>query len=315
MVMNRLDRLTAILIQLQSKRVVRAQEMADRFGISLRTVYRDVRSLEAAGLPVIGEAGLGYSLAEGYRLPPVQFTRDEAASFLAAEKLVENFTDTGVEQQYKSALLKVRAVLRMAEKDFLQNLDASIQILPGRGRPTGNSTASVLPVVLQGISNREVLAIRYGGDGSSTQRDVEPIGVFFQNDKWYLLAWCRLRKDLRHFRLDRMEKTQPTGLYFDPHELNLQDHLTESVRGAHRLPATICVDPDVVRYIDGQKQSQGFRSQIIRDDAVELHFDVISYEYLARWMMQFADKIRSIKPPALEKAFHDILQKASNRFS
>jgi predicted DNA-binding transcriptional regulator YafY len=314
--MNRLDRLTAILIQLQSKRTVRAQEIADRFGISLRTVYRDVRSLEAAGLPVIGEAGIGYSLAEGYRLPPVQFTRDEAASFLAAEKLVENFTDTGVEAQYKSALLKVRAVLRMADKDFLENLDASIQILPGRGRATGNPASAVLPVVMQGISDREVLSARYGGGEGmpATLREIEPIGVFFRNDKWYLLAWCRLRSDLRHFRLDRMEKLQRTGRHFEAHDLNLQDHLAEANPTAGRLPATLRVETDVLRYIDAQKQQQGFQRQTIQGEEATLHFEVVSYEYLARWMMQFADKILAIEPLALASIFQKILGKAIGRF-
>src|SRR5664279_5689637 len=98
--MNRIDRVTAILIQLQSKRVVKAQEIADRFNISLRTVYRDVKTLDEAGLPVIGEAGVGYSIMEGYRLPPVMFTREEATAFLTAEKLVEKLTDVSTRKNY-----------------------------------------------------------------------------------------------------------------------------------------------------------------------------------------------------------------------
>jgi predicted DNA-binding transcriptional regulator YafY len=88
--MNRIDRISAILIQLQTRRVVKASDIAERFNISLRTVYRDVRSLEEAGVPIIGEAGVGYSLVDGYRLPPIMFTREEATAFLTAEKFVEN---------------------------------------------------------------------------------------------------------------------------------------------------------------------------------------------------------------------------------
>ncbi|TAJ51095.1 MAG: HTH domain-containing protein, partial [Chitinophagaceae bacterium] len=100
--MNRIDRVTAILIQLQSKRVVKAQEIADRFGISLRTVYRDVKTLEEAGIPVIGEAGVGYSIMEGYRLPPVMFTQEEATALLTAEKLVEKLTDASTREVYQA---------------------------------------------------------------------------------------------------------------------------------------------------------------------------------------------------------------------
>ena len=114
--MNRIDRVTAILIHLQSRRVVKAQEIAERFGISLRTVYRDIRTLEAAGIPLLGEAGVGYSIMEGYRLPPVMFTKEEATAFLTAEKLIEKLTDTSTEESYKSAMYKIKAVLNAAEK-------------------------------------------------------------------------------------------------------------------------------------------------------------------------------------------------------
>src|SRR5690606_29609387 len=106
--MNRFDRITAILIQLQSKKVVKAQDLADRFGISLRTVYRDIRTLEEAGVPLYGEAGIGYSIVDGYRLPPVMFTREEATAFITAEKLMEKFTDASLKQHFTSAMYKVK---------------------------------------------------------------------------------------------------------------------------------------------------------------------------------------------------------------
>src|SRR5690606_23524957 len=90
---NRFDRIVAIFIHLQSRRVVKAQELADRFQVSLRTIYRDIRSLEISGVPIVGEAGIGYSIMEGYRLPPVMFTREEVNSLVAAEKLMQKFSD------------------------------------------------------------------------------------------------------------------------------------------------------------------------------------------------------------------------------
>ena len=105
--MNRIERISAILIQLQSKKIVKGQEIADRFQISLRTAYRDIRALEESGVPIISEAGLGYSLVEGYRLPPVMFSKEEAIAFLTAEKLIEKFTDAETFQVYSSGLYKI----------------------------------------------------------------------------------------------------------------------------------------------------------------------------------------------------------------
>ena len=99
--MNRIDRLHAILTHLQSKKKVTAQEMADRFNISLRTVYRDVKALDESGVPVIGEAGSGYTIMEGYRLPPVMFTQEEASALLLGAKLAEQFTDGSVKRHFK----------------------------------------------------------------------------------------------------------------------------------------------------------------------------------------------------------------------
>jgi predicted DNA-binding transcriptional regulator YafY len=105
--MNRIDRISAILIQLQSRRVVKASDIAERFNISLRTVYRDVKTLEEAGIPLIGEAGVGYSIMDGYRLPPVMFTKEEATAFLTAEKFVEKLTDASTMAYHRSAMYKI----------------------------------------------------------------------------------------------------------------------------------------------------------------------------------------------------------------
>src|ERR1043165_2909670 len=127
--MNRIDRLSAILIQLQSKRLVKAQHIADKFSISLRTVYRDVHALQESGVPIIGEAGTGYSLMEGYKLPPVMFTQDETSALLTAAKLMQSKTDKNSARHYNAALDKIKAVLRFAEKDHIEEIDEHVAVL------------------------------------------------------------------------------------------------------------------------------------------------------------------------------------------
>ena len=124
--MNRIDRLTAILIQLQSKKIVLASEIADRFEISLRTVYRDVKALMEAGVPIGSEAGKGYFIVDGFHLPPVMFTQEEAGAMMMAGKLVEQMTDQSVRLSFDGALFKIKSVLNEAQKDHLQILQDHI---------------------------------------------------------------------------------------------------------------------------------------------------------------------------------------------
>ena len=213
--MNRIDRISAILIQLQSRRVVKASDIAERFNISLRTVYRDVKTLEEAGIPLIGEAGVGYSIMDGYRLPPVMFTREEATAFLTAEKFVEKLTDASTMANHKSAMYKIRAILKTTEKDMLEDMDGNIEVF----KRVDNSVLmgnDYIQVILNSIVQKAILLMEYFAHHSQehTKREVEPVGIFFQDGYWHLVAYCRLRADYRDFRIDRIKSLHVTDKRF-----------------------------------------------------------------------------------------------------
>lgn len=128
--MNRFDRVTSLLLMLQTRTVVTAGFLSEYFNVSERTIYRDIRTLENAGVPIGSEAGVGYFLEKGYRLPPVSFTLDEAASLLLGEKLLVSSLDANSLQDFKYALNKVRAVIDGCDKDYLSSFDADIEVLP-----------------------------------------------------------------------------------------------------------------------------------------------------------------------------------------
>ena len=210
--MNRIDRLTAILILLQSKRVIKAHEVAERFAISLRTVYRDIRALEDAGIPVGAQAGTGYFLTEGYHLPPVMFTRREAGALLLGAKLIEKFSDMMVNRHFAGALDKIKAVMGQADQDNLNRLDNLITVLntpaPIQDGVSGNWLIDIQAV----LSQSRVIRIDYhsGYKDELTTRSVEPLGLCFYADRWHLLAYCQLRRDYRDFRVDRIRNVAVT---------------------------------------------------------------------------------------------------------
>ena len=204
--MNRIDRVSAILIQLQSRRVVKAADIAERFNISLRTVYRDVKTLEEAGVPIMGEAGVGYSIMDGYRLPPVTFTKEEATAFLTAEKFVAKLTDASTARHHQSAMIKVRSVLKTSERNLLEDIDNNIEVFKNQAQLQIDHKDH-LQTLLNAVAQKNVLTVDYTNNSlQQTLRDIEPIGVFYKDSYWHLIAYCRLRAGYRDFRVDRIKK-------------------------------------------------------------------------------------------------------------
>ena len=299
--MNRLDRLSAILIQLQSRKTVRAQDIADRFEISMRTVYRDMRSLEEAGVPIIGEAGVGYSLMEGYRLPPVMFTREEATAFITAEKLVVQLTDAANGNSYSSALDKVRAVLKSSEKDYLENIDGRIEVLKSNRSKNLQEQQNPLQTILNAIADKLVMKLNYFAyyRQEHTSRLIEPIGVFFLEGYWHLIAYCRERKQCRDFRFDRITEITITDEHYNDVHCSFKEYLADLYKDIKLQEFTILVDKHAYLHLGEQKYYQGFVSEKEVAAGMEMQFMSLSLEGFARWYMTFADYAKVIEPPQL----------------
>jgi predicted DNA-binding transcriptional regulator YafY len=306
--MNRLDRVTAILIQLQSKRIVKAQDIAERFNISLRTVYRDIRTLEEAGIPLVGETGIGYSIMDGYRLPPVMFTLDEATAFLTAEKLVEKLTDTSTDESYKSAMYKIKAVLRSTEKDYLETMDHHIEVLDNPYISKEKNTNNSLQPILKSISEKKVLNIHYFANHSqeNTSRNLEPVGIFYSGSYWHLLAFCQLRNDYRDFRIDRIQQITSTPLPFKKEHPSLKSFLKQIAQEKELHSIVILVSKDTVKHFGDQKYYNGFVSQREIKDKIEMTFLTCSIEGFARWYMMFGDSAEIVSPDNLKKVVKEI---------
>ena len=313
--MNRIDRVSAILIQLQSKRVVKAQEIADRFDISLRTVYRDIKALDEAGVPVMGEAGIGYSIMEGYRLPPVMFTKEEAAAFITAGKIVDKLTDTATRKIYDEGLTKIKAVLRMAEKDFVDGIDDHIAVVHNRYLPDKSGNNIHLQTILENISGRTVLDIGYFANHSQeySNRLVEPVGIFYSANNWYLVAYCRLRADYRHFRTDRISYVTPTTTQFRQQHPSLHTFIEKMKHERALEKVIISVDKKVMRYFGEQKYYNGFVSEKQVADKVEMTFLTASLNGFARFFLLFGEHADIIEPLSLKDTVMDVMATVRSR--
>jgi predicted DNA-binding transcriptional regulator YafY len=313
--MNRIDRVTAILIQLQSKKIVKAQEIADRFSISLRTVYRDIKALEESGVPLAGEAGVGYSIMEGYRLPPVMFTREEAIAFLTAEKMVEKLTDPSSVEHYQSAMFKIKSVLRYAEKDLLDDMSAYIEVVENPYLPAGENKPIHLQIILKSIAGKQVLDIGYFANHSQqySNRDVEPVGIFYLGSYWYMIAYCRLRKDYRSFRTDRISYINVTGIHFDKQHPSLKSFLAKMNKEKEMFTIVISVDKSVLKYFGDQKFYNGFVSQKEVAGKMEMTFVTASLMGFAKFYLLFGEYAEIISPPGLKEMVKKNLKEISKK--
>jgi predicted DNA-binding transcriptional regulator YafY len=315
--MNRIDRLTAILILLQSRRVVPARAIADRYGISLRTVYRDIRALEEAGVPIGAEAGLGYFLVEGYHLPPVMFTTDEAGALLLGGKLVERFSDGGASRHFAEAMDKIKAVLGHRDQDYINRLDDLVTVLKAAS-PKHDIANGGLLIDLQAVLTRQhQIRIEYwsGYKDEHTTRVVEPLGLCFYAGHWHLLAFCHLRGDYRDFRVDRVKTMQEmeTGFNRGRHG-NLEKLVERIVLSTDLKAATVRFNPDTARFIRDQKYYLGFVDQRESQDGVEMDFLVPDYNYLSHWLISFTDQVTVLSPETLKKKVQGLVARLARHY-
>ncbi len=221
--MNRVDRLFGILTMLQSRKYVSAEKISDRFGISVRTVYRDIRALGEIGIPVSFENNKGYFIVDGYFLPPVSFTSDEANALILLSSLASRFGDESVARNAENALEKVRTVLKSREKESASQLRDRIRVIS----PVYQKPVDYLADVQKAISDNTILYLEYTDlKKQKTKREVEPIGMIYYTDQWHLIAWCWLRNDYRDFIVRQIDVLHPTQRPFKKTDhITIDDHI------------------------------------------------------------------------------------------
>jgi predicted DNA-binding transcriptional regulator YafY len=316
--MNRIDRLTAILIHLQTKRIVKAEEISDRFEISLRTVYRDVKALMEAGVPIGSEAGKGYFIVDGYHLPPVMFNQEEASALLTAGKLVEKMTDDSIRKAYESALLKIKSVLNTTEKDHLENLQSSIAVYrkPDHQPDFANHH---MADIQKAISRRNVLELTYHSTskGEHTTRLVEPIGVVYYSGMWHLIGWCKLRKGYRDFRIDMIEMLRNTGEKFDHRShYTLQEYFTSMTKEHGEMTKSVVIfESTAARWTKSSRYYYGYVSEEDLGDRCRMTFLIGNLRWFCKWLMMYGKEVEIESPPALKDTMEELIEELALHYS
>lgn len=312
--MNRLERLVNFLIHLQSKRIIRAQELADKFKISLRTVYRDISALEQAGVPILSEAGVGYSLLKGYNLPPLQLTDDEVTAIFTAGKFLQLYSEKTVADSFESGLTKIKAILNLAEKERVSVLEEKLKVVANPYLENKVEGKVLFNDVFEAVYNKILLEFKYIGvsDPIPKQRKVEPIGIYSFGQHWYLIAWCTAKADYRTFRFDRITDFEISKERFNAQHPRMDIFIQKlkSEKGLEKV--VIQIDMDAYRYVDEQKYYQGIVSEEKIGDKMLMTFLTGSLEGFSHWFLLLGSEADILEPVFLKEM---VIHKAKNILS
>lgn len=233
--MTQLARLISILTLLRSKRLLTATALAEKYDVSVRTIYRDIRKLEEAGVPVYTIEGRGYSLVDNYAIAPVQFTEKQANALITAEHIINQSKDVSFVNDFKEALIKIKSVFKTSIQEKSEILNDKIHVFNWKLEDT---TSNALSEIQLAITNFNYVKINYkkANDYQISERKIEPCAMYSTDNKWILIAWCHLRNELRAFRIDRIQDFKILEEKFEDRKFNISDYFSSHPYTSHNYP-------------------------------------------------------------------------------
>lgn len=302
--MNRIDRLFAILLTLQHKRRVRAQDLARQFEISKRTIYRDLSALNQMGIPITALPGEGFELVEGYYIPPLMFNENEAVAVLLGLRLLTQQTAGSMTPNAGTALAKINVVLPYQVRARAEALTDIIGFITPKEK--FNLDDPQLILIQKAIQEKRVLHLHYHGyhKEKASNRDVEPHQLFYVEGVWYLEAYCRKRKEMRDFRLSRIDKITSLNKFFNKKRTGKTPHQSFT-------EIKIRFEKTIVRWVH-EKQHYGFRHEQETPRGVVMTYSVNHESEMTPWILSWGASAEVLSPKAFRKTLHEIAQKLAN---
>lgn len=315
--MNKTDRMLAIMLELQQRKIVRAEDLAAIFETSVRTIYRDIQALCEAGVPVMGAPGQGYSLMAGYFLPPVMFTVEEAVALLIGTDFIEQRFDAGYRLKGQASRKKIESILPEAVRADASRVRKTMRLLTPVNKAISEEEKDYVEVIRRAILEERKIEFHYvkklsdsTGDRNSF-RSAAPYGLAFLQGSWTLVAWCDLRQGIRHFRLSRMEDLTVLEEHFEmPPDFNLEDYRPPDDRN---LQVRILANPDIA---DRVKESGNYYMETLeeREDGLLVSFRVRRPEEILQWVLSWGSNVVVLEPESFRDQIRDEAEKMFKRY-
>ncbi|UHA75130.1 helix-turn-helix transcriptional regulator [Paenibacillus sp. 481] len=305
--MNRTDRRMAIVLELRQRRVCRAEDLAALYEVGVRTIYRDIQALTEMGVPISSIPGIGYSLMEGYFLPPVLLHPEEAMLLLTGVEHIGGRLDESWLAYAQGARAKMKDLLNEAGLHRVKDIHGQLCFLPHDCTVTPlhrNKTEPLLGSMQQAVKRQQALHIRYEtpakNNGSvETERTIHPYGIVHTGDVWVAVAYCCLRQAIRHFRLDRIRALEALEQYFErPDHFSLAAHMPADDRN---LLVTVTFPLSLSQQV---KESRFYYMESIdeRTDCLVVKLKARQVQDVIPWLLGWGAQARIIEPLSLAEA-------------
>ena len=313
--MNRTDRLLAIVLELQGKKTQRADDLAATFEISKRTVYRDMQALSEAGVPVVSVPGIGYSLMEDYFLPPLSFTADEATMLLLGLDVMTHSFDSEYRTAAQSSGRKIMGVLPDAQRDKVAWLRESLHFISVTD--ANPDEAMNLQFLRRAIANQQQVRFTYHGRNSTEPaaeiRTVNPYGLVSVVENWILVAYCHLRKDVRNFRLSRMEDVSILNAHFQ-RPTDYMNREFKRRREEPKLTVQVWFDREVTQWVLEDRFYFIADRQPTADGGLLVTLKMRQERDALQWLLGWGSHVLRVDSPILQQMLAEEIQKMAGNY-
>lgn len=316
--LNRTERLFATILLLQNRPSMTSKDLAEHFGVSRRTIFRDLRALSESGVPLTYADGGGYEILEGYQLPPLMLTAREAATLLIGTRFMKLQPDASLRSDADQVGLKILSVLPREVRDYIDNLQERTVLDPYwlNAVQAGEEEEGHWYELSEAVARTRSVLMEYyvQSRDEMTRRTVDPLGLVYYTDHWNLIGYDHLRKDIRNFRLDHIKSLRVLNERFvPPPDFDLSEHLKERGESLANKRIRVRFTPRIYRWA-----RRGIPAQIEEEREtskwVEVTFYFENIEYLSRWLLRFGDQALVMEPDSLKKEICELARTVAEQY-
>lgn len=299
--LNRTERLFALVLLLQSKPSMTSRDLAEHFGVTRRTIFRDLRALGESGVPLTYAEEGGYEILEGYQLPPLMFSARQAATLLIGAELMKLQSDVVLREEADSVALKIRSVLPARIQDYIDRLNDRTVLDPYRLHHGDSESRGNWFRLSEAVTQRRSVMMEYYVQGRDevTMRTMDPLGLVYYTDHWNVIAYDHLRKEYRSFIVDNIRSMMVLSKRFEPPEgFDLREYLKD--RG-HDLRG----ERVVIRFTEQAYQTarRHIPAEILSEEQaagmVTVSFEFENMEFVAHWLLRYGTQAQVLQPTEL----------------